>query len=97
MKTDNPYASDIEEILSHWYDNGGDLWATSDRKLLKGAPFTTLESILYLLELGVSPEEPILQEAKELLFSTLQADGRFTKIFSIFFGYAASWRRLEMQ
>lgn len=77
MKTDNPYASDIEEILSHRYDNGGDLWATSDRKLLKGAPFTTLESILYLLELGVSPEEPILQEAKELLFSTLQADGRF--------------------
>ena len=77
MKTENPYTSDIKEIISHRYDNGGDLWATSDMKLLKGAPFTTLESISYLLELGVSPDEPILQAATELLFSTLQDDGRF--------------------
>lgn len=32
---------DIEQIIAHRYDNGGDLWATPDKKLLKGAPFTT--------------------------------------------------------
>ena len=74
LKVENPYISDIKEILSHRYDNGADLWATSDKKLLKGAPFTTLESISYLLELGVLPDEPILQAATELLFSTLQDD-----------------------
>lgn len=77
LKVENLYISDIKEILSHRYDNGADLWATSDKKLLKGAPFTTLESISYLLELGVLPDEPILQAATELLFSTLQDDGRF--------------------
>lgn len=47
------YASDVEAILSHKYDNGGDLWTTSDNRLMKGAPFSTLECVLYLLELGV--------------------------------------------
>ena len=51
MSLENNYISDIEEILSHRYDNGGDYWATLDKRLLKGAPFTTIESPLYLLEL----------------------------------------------
>lgn len=71
------YASDVETILSHRHDNGADLWTTDDKRLIKGAPFSTLESILYLLELGMDPTEPILKEAAELLFSTWQEDGRF--------------------
>ena len=76
MNVDTPYLSDIQEIISHRYDNGYDLWATVDKKLLKGAPFTTLESVLYLLELGVSPQEPILQAAQNLIFSNWKEDGR---------------------
>jgi hypothetical protein len=71
------YASDVEAIVSHRYDNGGDLWATPDKRLLKGAPFSTVESVLLLLELGMEPAEPLLQEAAELIFSTWQEDGRF--------------------
>lgn len=71
------YESDIEEILSHRLDNGADLWTTPDKRLIKGAPFSTLESIMYLLELGMDPTEPILKEAAELVFSTWQEDGRF--------------------
>ena len=55
---DKLYLEDIEEIIAHRYDNGADYWTTEDRKLLKGAPFTTLESPMYLLELGVSGCDP---------------------------------------
>lgn len=74
---ENQYASDIEVILSHKSDNGADLWTTPDKRLMKGAPFSTLESIMYLLELGMEPTEPILKEAAELIFGTWQKDGRF--------------------
>lgn len=77
MAIEKQYASDVEAILSHRYDNGSDLWTTPDKRLLKGAPFSTLESVLFLLELGMEPTDPLLREAAELLFSTWQEDGRF--------------------
>lgn len=76
MAVEKQYTSDVESILSHKYDNGADLWTTSDKRLIKGAPFSTLESVMYLLELGMEPTEPILEEAAELIFSTWQEDGR---------------------
>jgi len=77
MAVENRYESDIEEILSHRFDNGADLWTTPDKRLIKGAPFSTLESVMYLLELGMEPTESILEESAELIFSTWQEDGRF--------------------
>ena len=74
---DTQYASDVEAILSHRHDNGADLWTTPDKRLIKGAPFSTLDSVMYLLELGMDPAEPLLKEAAELIFSTWQEDGRF--------------------
>lgn len=68
---------DIQTILSHRFDQGADLWTTPDHRLIKGSPFSTLESVMYLLELGMSPTDPILVAAAELMFSTWQADGRF--------------------
>lgn len=77
MPVAGQYASDVETILSHRHDNGADLWTTPDRRLMKGAPFSTLESVMYLLELGMEPTQPILKEAAELIFSTWREDGRF--------------------
>ena len=77
MAVEKQYALDVEVILSHRHDNGADLWTTPDKRLIKGAPFSTLESIMYLLELGMEPKEPLLKEAAELIFSTWQEDGRF--------------------
>lgn len=77
MAVEEKYQSDIEAILSHRYDNGADLWATPDNRLLKGSPFSTFDSVLYLLELGMSPEEPILKAVSDLIFSVWQDDGRF--------------------
>ena len=71
------YAQDIEAILSHRHDNGADLWTTPDRRLIKGSPFSTLESVMYLLELGMEPSDPLLREAAALIFSAWGKDGRF--------------------
>lgn len=85
MAVERQYASDVELILSHKYDNGADLWTTPDKRLIKGALFSTLESVMYLLELGMEPTEPILKEAAELIFSTWQEDGRFNLPHGILF------------
>lgn len=77
MDITEKYRSDIEEILSHRHDNGADYWATPDRRLLKGAPFTTLESVLYLLELGMPSEDEVLKGAASLIFDARREDGRF--------------------
>lgn len=77
MSIEKQYLSDVEAILSHRHDNGADLWATPDKRLLKGSPFSTFDSVLYLLELGMSADEPILKDAADLIFSTWQDDGRF--------------------
>lgn len=77
VTVDEKYLADVEEILSHRHDNGGDLWATPDKRLLKGAPFSTLESVSFLTELGMSPEDPVIRDASELIFSTWQQEGRF--------------------
>jgi hypothetical protein len=77
MSIEKQYESDIDEILSHRHDYGADLWTTPDKRLIKGSPFSTLECVMYLLELGMEPTESILREAAELIFSIWQEDGRF--------------------
>lgn len=77
MAVERRYASDIKAILSHRYDQGGDLWTTSEKRLIKGAPFSTLESMTYLFELDMKPDDAALKDATELVFSTWQEDGRF--------------------
>lgn len=77
MTVEKKYLSDVEAVLSHRHDNGADLWTTPDKRLLKGSPFSTFDSVLYLLELGLTPDEPILKDAADLIFSTWQEDGRF--------------------
>ena len=77
MAVEEQYSSDIQAILSHRYDNGADYWTTPDKRLIKGSPFSTLDSIMYLLELGMDPAEPLMKETAELIFSAWREDGRF--------------------
>ena len=56
------FSPDIEAILARRHDNGGELWATPDRRLLKVSACTTLVSSCLLAELGVYPEEPVLPQ-----------------------------------
>ena len=77
MAIDARFESDVTAILARRQDLGGDLWTTPDKRLLKGSPFNTLECVGYLIELGMAPEEPVLRDAVELIWSTWLPDGRF--------------------
>lgn len=77
MKVPIDVSADIEKILSHRYDLGADYWTTPDVRLLKGSPYSALESVSYLLELGMDPQDPLLQDVAALIFGTWQEDGRF--------------------
>ncbi|MDP4240896.1 MAG: prenyltransferase [Bacteroidota bacterium] len=70
------YESDIEAIIAKRYDNGADLWTTPDNRICKGAPFSTLESMLMLTELGLTSTS-IMENATELILSLWREDGRF--------------------
>lgn len=77
MAVDKEFLADAELILSKRHDNGADYWATPDKRLIKGAPFHTLECAGYLLDLGMEPDEPVLRETADLIFEAWQDDGRF--------------------
>ncbi len=77
MAIEKQYLSDFEAILSHRYDNGADYWTTSDRRLIKGSPFSTLDSVRYLLELGMETNDPLLKECADLIFGTWRENGSF--------------------
>lgn len=77
MIIDRQYLSDFETILTHRYDNGADYWTTPDKRLINGSPFSTLECVLYLLELGMEPTEPLLKECADLIFDAWKKDGSY--------------------
>lgn len=77
MAIEEKYLSDLEAILSHRYDNGADYWTTQDKRYIKGSPFSTLECVSYLLELGMDPQNELLLKCADLIFSTWREDGSF--------------------
>jgi len=77
MAAAEQFSSDIEAILARRYDNSADFWTTPDKRLMKGSVFSTLESALILLELGMEPSDPLLCTVAELIFGSWREDGRF--------------------
>ncbi|CAL8980286.1 hypothetical protein PROP_03104 [Propionicimonas sp. T2.31MG-18] len=69
------YNTDVAAILARRHDNGADHWATPDRRLAKGGPFSTLGAAR--LELGEDPGGPLLSETAELIWAAWRDDGRF--------------------
>lgn len=69
--------SDIEAILARRYDNGGDYWASSDGRVGVGSPFSTLECVLMLSDLGIDASDTILRESSRLILNCWREDGRF--------------------
>jgi hypothetical protein len=59
------------------HDNGADFFATPDRRLIKGGPFSTLESSYVLAELGLDPGDSVLSGAEVLIWAVYRRDGRF--------------------
>ena len=77
MSVREEYKADIEAILAKRDHLGADYWTTADKRLGKGGPFSTLEAVRLLLELGMDNSAPIFKEVADLIFSTWRDDGRF--------------------
>lgn len=76
IDSNSNYLADIDEIISRQKDNGGDLWATADKRIGIGGPFSTLGASIILFELGMGGS-PLLKCCAELMLSVLRDDGRF--------------------
>lgn len=57
--------------------NGGDYWASEDGRLAVGSPFSTLESLQILHELGLEPDHEAAAGALELLLASWREDGPY--------------------
>lgn len=68
---------DVDAILTRRHDNGADFWATPDSRLVKGSPFTTLDCLRLLRDLGVPSDDPVLVGATDLVWRAWRDDGRF--------------------
>jgi len=63
------HEKDIQEILSHRYDDGAEFWTMK-------APFSMIESISYLLDLGISAKNEVLEDCAVFILSCQKEDGR---------------------
>lgn len=70
------YESDIQTILGHRHDNGADYWASVDRKIYVGNPFSTLGSLGMLHELGVAASHEAVAGGLALILDACRDDGR---------------------
>lgn len=71
------HARDIDAVLARRHENGADYWATVDGRFGVGGPFSTLESLLILSELGVPKSHEAVRGATSLLLGACRDDGRF--------------------
>jgi len=76
MAVAKEYRGDVEAILAKRHQHGDDLWSTSDHRLGKGSPFSTVDSVLMLTELGMDPDKSPLKECSKLLLDSWREDGR---------------------
>lgn len=68
---------DRDILLAARHAQGGDFWATADGRWGVGSPFSTLDCGLMLAELGVAPDDPLVQGIAATLFACQTPDGRF--------------------
>ncbi len=77
MVVSGRYRKDVESILAKRHVNGGDYWSGSDGEVGVGSPFSTIQCVCILSDLGMSPSSPPLRGACRLILSHWREDGRF--------------------
>lgn len=71
------YQGDIGSIVNRRHDNGGDYWASSDGRVYVGSPFSTIQCVSILSDLGMDTDYPVISKASKLIFNCWCDDGRF--------------------
>ncbi len=70
------WQTDIDTVLGHRFDNGGDFWASTDGRIYVGNPFSTISSLGILHELGVPADHEAVAGALERVLEACRKDGR---------------------
>lgn len=80
MPVPKPYKKDVRAIVARRHDNGGDYWSDSNGGVYHGSPFSTIESVMMLTDLGVDSNEPTIRKASECILACWREDGRFRAV-----------------
>ncbi len=76
MTVPREFRDDVKTILSQRHANGADFWSSPEGGIGVGSPFSTLEAVLMLTELGVEPSAPTLRGAAKRILDCWTDDGR---------------------
>ena len=71
------YRADVDAILAKQHANGGESWASGDGRVGVGSPFSTIQCVVILSDLGMSAKEPAIAKAAEAILRCWHEDGRF--------------------
>jgi hypothetical protein len=74
------YQSDVESIFARRFQNGGDYWATADGLVGVGSPFSTVQCVLMLIDLGLEPTNHFIKGASKIIMEGWREDGRFRNL-----------------
>lgn len=77
MPVPHRYQADVDAMLARRHDNGGDFWASSDGRVYVGSPFSTVQCVSMLSDLGMDAGDPVMAKASELILNCWMDDGRF--------------------
>lgn len=80
MTIQKQYLADVDAILSRRHDNGCDFWARSDGGVYYGSPFSAVESVSMLSDLGIGPGNPVVVGATACILNCWHEDGRFRTV-----------------
>lgn len=68
--------ADVETVLAHRHDNGGDFWAGTDGRIYVGNPYSTISALGMLYELGVGGKHEAVAGGLDRLLAACRPDGR---------------------
>lgn len=71
------FKADVQAIIAERHRNGGDFWATPDGRVYVGSPFSTIQCLSILSDLGMDPGHPVVRGASRLILDCWREDGRF--------------------
>ncbi len=71
------YEADVRAIWARRKDNGGEYWASADGRVGVGSPFSTVQCVVMLMDLGVQRDDPMILNSSGLILNCWRKDGVF--------------------
>jgi len=76
VSIESGHPGDLDQLLASRHDNGADFWSTTDGRIGRERPISTLTALLVLSELRVPNTHEALAGAAQVVMSAVTPDGR---------------------